>query len=285
MDVHGIGGAYGHLPAVVEATPAESAPEQNDEVEAEPEPAASVADPDGEGTKGVVRLLLAGHFKGVADVRLRINLYDELVAAESAALQPVALQNTSALSETVDAQIEELVSSGELSDQQVADVAELRDEYHTVVSALLEQFSNSGRADVQALLVGVQSAFDSLTEALRSVLLPADGADVGPVAEADLTADGAPDAQATEVPTASDPGSPAEQQVEVEAFLKALADGFAVALEEVKDSLAAASVLPELTPPNGNGVAYWKFLAIYNEMRGVSEGPDASPDEPVDLVA
>ena len=36
-----------------------------------------------EGQKGVLRLLQEGHFKGVSDVRLRINFHDEISAMES----------------------------------------------------------------------------------------------------------------------------------------------------------------------------------------------------------
>ena len=37
--------------------------------------------------KGVLRNLLAGHFKGVSDVRLRINFFEELAAIEAAEVQ------------------------------------------------------------------------------------------------------------------------------------------------------------------------------------------------------
>ncbi len=37
-------------------------------------------DKNTEATKGVLGLLQEGHFKGVADVRLRINFFDELAA-------------------------------------------------------------------------------------------------------------------------------------------------------------------------------------------------------------
>ncbi|MHC4620621.1 MAG: hypothetical protein ACYTEQ_22975 [Planctomycetota bacterium] len=47
----------------------------------EPQPANSqVVEPGGDeadGQRGVIRLLMDGHFKGVSDVRLRINFYDE----------------------------------------------------------------------------------------------------------------------------------------------------------------------------------------------------------------
>ena len=39
------------------------------------------------GEKGVIGLLLAGHFRGVADARLRINFYEELQQRNSQAAQ------------------------------------------------------------------------------------------------------------------------------------------------------------------------------------------------------
>ncbi|GAG28055.1 unnamed protein product [marine sediment metagenome] len=40
-------------------------------------------------------------------------------------------------------------------------------------------------------------------------------------------------------------------------------------MDDLTTAVSAANVLPPLSEPNGNGVAYDKFLAIYNEMRGI----------------
>jgi len=40
-------------------------------------------------------------------------------------------------------------------------------------------------------------------------------------------------------------------------------------MDDLTTAVSAVSVLPPLSEPNGNGVAYNKFLAIYNEMRGI----------------
>ena len=47
--------------------------------------------------KGVLRLLEAGHFRGVADVRLRINFFDELSAKATADAQQAAVAGTANL--------------------------------------------------------------------------------------------------------------------------------------------------------------------------------------------
>lgn len=51
-------------------------------------------------SQGVLRLLQEGHFKGVADIRLRINFFDELAAVEAEKLQAIA-----------DEQIEDILQS------------------------------------------------------------------------------------------------------------------------------------------------------------------------------
>ena len=56
---------------------------------------------DEDGAKGVLRLLQEGHFKGVADVRLRINFHDELAAIEQAHLRASAQENTVPLTESL----------------------------------------------------------------------------------------------------------------------------------------------------------------------------------------
>ena len=53
-----------------------------------------------------------------------------------------------------------------------------------------------------------------------------------------------------------------------QSHIEGLESSFAAAMEELVNSLNGVQVLPELSEPNGNGVAYDKFLAIYNEMLG-----------------
>jgi PAS domain S-box-containing protein len=58
---------------------------------------------------GVLRLLEAGHFKGVADVRLRINFFEELSARASAAAAPAVRTEAAGLIDTMNSRIGELV--------------------------------------------------------------------------------------------------------------------------------------------------------------------------------
>lgn len=47
---------------------------------------------------------------------------------------------------------------------------------------------------------------------------------------------------------------------------------FDAALDGLGNALSGATVLPPLSEPSGNGKAYEKFLAIYNDLYGVATG-------------
>jgi hypothetical protein len=250
-------------------------------------------------TKGVVRLLLAGHFKGVADVRLRINFYEELAAAQSQALQPVVLQSAVGVTDAVDAEIEALVSSGALTEEQIGAVGELQDEFHAAADALSEEFANSG--DVEALKSGLQTAFDDLMAALRALLLPDDseepesppesvvelleesvpeGAETPPVDVVEPTDGPGGEEEPGDTPT-TEPDGVTAQTPSVEDLLTALEGAFTSAVQNLSTSVASTSVLPPLSPPSGNGVAYAKFLAIYNQLYGIGQDEAVAAEEPV----
>ena len=53
---------------------------------------------------------------------------------------------------------------------------------------------------------------------------------------------------------------------ELTAALASLTQTFDEALAELLGSIQITLALPELSPPSGNGVAYDKFLAIYNGL-------------------
>ncbi len=57
-------------------------------------------------------------------------------------------------------------------------------------------------------------------------------------------------------------------------------------MAELRDSMSSVSVLPPLSEPSGKGAAYEKFLAIYNELRGIEpELEEIVETEPVDATA
>jgi hypothetical protein len=52
---------------------------------------------------------------------------------------------------------------------------------------------------------------------------------------------------------------------------------FDTAVGELKDTLSNTSALPEISEPNGNGVAFEKFLNIYNDLYGIETSGEPTP--------
>ena len=55
-------------------------------------------------------------------------------------------------------------------------------------------------------------------------------------------------------------------------------------MDQLTSAFGQVGILPGLPEPTGNGVAYEKFLAIYNEMRGIGT-TDAGEPAPEPLEA
>ncbi|MHC4213704.1 MAG: hypothetical protein ACYSWP_10070, partial [Planctomycetota bacterium] len=83
-----------------------------------------------------------------------------------------------------------------------------------------------------------------------------------------------------------EPQSPPEPQgpTEFELFLGELAGMFNASVEGFIESLNSVSVLPPLSEPNGNGAAYEKFLAIYNDMIANPSNQTESEGETIDAI-
>ena len=111
MNVNGIGHGIGVLPR--ELGPHPKAHPSEADVTAVSTVPPSEDSPDGvevssvenneDSPRGVIRLLLEGHFKGVADVRLRINFQDELADAGFQEAGPVVTEQVASLLEAVGA--------------------------------------------------------------------------------------------------------------------------------------------------------------------------------------
>jgi hypothetical protein len=280
MQVHGVGQTNPHA-----ATGIAQRRDHNTQVPAntESKPAsAPVLGEDAPKAKGVIRLLQAGHFKGVADVRLRINFFDELQTLEHASLAEAAGANVSSLLGAVNAKVDELVDAGELTDEQAASVGEAHDAFTTAVQQLVEDFQNGGGTNTQPLLDGINTAFEEFVASLESIITPPDASQdletqtslspvVGDVVEA------TPPAVTEQSETL-----PAEPSI-LETYIAELRDVFTEALGELSAGLSAATTLPPLSEPSGNGGAYAKFLAIYHDLLGVTPNePQGSTETTID---
>ncbi len=194
---------------------------------------------DSEHPRGVLRLLQEGHFKGVADVRLRINFHDELTALESQKLQAVAEENISGVLESVGTVVDSfLTGENKPPDEQTAAISELQ-----------ETFIEAASGNNSESIAGINTAFEDFTEALRNLFAPQ-----VTTQEQDITSD-TENNETTELPW--------------QTFIEDLQSAFEAAMDELTQTLGEVQILPELSEPNGNGVAYEKFLTIYNELHGL----------------
>jgi hypothetical protein len=99
-----------------------------------------------------------------------------------------------------------------------------------------------------------------------------------------------PDPVASEIQTISaeavddTPAVDAEsEQFDIQEFIAGLKTIFESELERLNAAIIDAGALPEIDPPNGNGVAFDKFMAILNDMENGNTEPPVEID--VDTVA
>ncbi len=237
---------------------------------------------------GVLRLLNEGHFSGVADVRLRINFFDQLSAQqETQSLTNLNEQSTKLIGTVHDA-FNESVST--LTDDAETKTS-LTNLYNDFESTLQDTLSNVSirELDPAALETSIQSSFDSFVGQLSQTLSPptleADA--VSKIVDADslnskivlndtrlnettnLTADitTLPVDQTSETTTVATTST-------LDDAMSLFKEAFSQALTEFTASLETTSASRELSSYDGNGAAYDKFLAIYNDLRGVTTTVD-----------
>ena len=246
---------------------------------------------DGDKVPGVIRRLEEGHFRGVADVRLRINFFEQLSARATASAQPVVEQGAGELIDTVRGELDALLGTLAVDESQREQIGGLVEEFDAAVQAAVEQFSGNGAIDTEALTGAIEGAFNTLVEQLQELLTapvpePEPQTDPNPpeptggkngetpqtdtgAEEGAPTADGTP-AVVAAVPTTEDPVD--EPASSLDDALAALRETFTDALSVLTTSIQSATQLADPSPPHGNGVAYNKFLAIYDGLRGLTAG-------------
>jgi len=239
----------------VEEIPQDSPPTAQIDEASPNEPQSDIQNTDDTGdSKGVLRLLQEGHFKGVSDLRLRINFIEQLNAIEAGKLQAVAEQKVNAVLESVGGVVNSFLEAEEngLTQEQTAGVSELQ-----------ETFVQAASGYTNEPVIDLNNAFEEFVEALRNLFTP-------PV-------------QTQEENTTTETESPDVSELPWQTFIEDLQSAFTTSTNELTQAFAEVQILPELSEPNGNGVAYEKFLAIYNELRGLQSPIDEQPDsEPLD---
>ncbi|MBT8145936.1 MAG: hypothetical protein KJN90_03735, partial [Gammaproteobacteria bacterium] len=225
-------------------------------------PGRSEAEPQ---AKGVLRLLQEGHFKGVADVRLRINFADQLAALESAAEQGSMREAV----DTFDAVISESLLARETMPEMVPEaLANFQSELSELGSAA------EGAA---GLSEAVEAAYAGLTSALTELLAPDVGSELPLSAEfiAEISQQAAESESLIEATNTlageADIALTAGEEFDASALMAALEAAYASFIE----ALSSTQVSHEFTPPQGNGLAFDKFLDIYKSLSSPKPPADA----------
>jgi len=237
-----------------------------------------------EKTRGVIRLLQAGHFKGVADVRLRINFHEELQALENQNLKSTAASGFDDLNQTIQDQIAALKDSGELNDEQMAaldgfleDLQAGQAEFLAADGGSLQELMDGWKAkldDLMALLDPPASAAEPQIEPLVQEVVPPEE----PTGEPPANAVEPQESPAEALLTESLPEEPSPLQQLVQGFQESIQQ----ALDDLSSDLAGTSALPPISEPSGNGKAFAKFMAIY-ESKQTGGTPDLPEPELLDL--
>jgi hypothetical protein len=234
---------------------------------------------DTDKAKGVIRNLLDGHYKGVADLRLRIIHFEELSKIENNNLKEVADDKVVGLLSAVNSAVSNLLElnqppqvsqESEGVEDLATTVSGLHQEFTASVNQLLEDFGSSDNPSKANLITGIEDFFETFITSLRDLLTPSTEEPLptsNPIEEEGLTAE--LESLAIENPTESEPESSDPVETDYTNYISEVSSVFTIAIADLTEALNNLAVLPELTEPTGNGVAYDKFLAIYNEMRGV----------------
>jgi len=217
--------------------------------------------------KGVVRNLLDGHFKGVSDVRLRINFRDDIATLEMERMVQVAQEGVSDLIQTVTGEVDAFLQSESLDDQILSTISEASDTFTSSVSQAVDSFQSDQPVKTDELISEIQTEFDDL---VVSVTASFNSSSEANTEETDIPADNIiinPDRTANFPPSLADILS-VENDVSLsyEQFIMDLTAAFELKLNELMMRLSEVKVLPDLSEPEGNGQSFQKFLTIYNGL-------------------
>ncbi len=222
------------------------------------------------GEKGVTRLLLTGHFQSVADVRLRINFFEELQQRNTQSAQAAFEGGLPGLIDGLEAKARELFgfpnAATENPETETADPDNALDEALADFAGGADDILPSvkdGSLDLNTALKELRDAFSDLAETLDATF----GAAPTPAVED--TDDGSTtitDVLET-IPNEGEDVETAEAPLEnAQTHLQMLETWFDDEVEKLEAAMSETQVLPPLSEPRGNGVAYSKFLEIYNSL-------------------
>src|SRR5438477_1912993 len=133
-------------------------------------------------TAGVLRLLDAGHFNAIAELRHRIKYAEQLSTQSQAAAADAAPQQVTDLANSINSQIDALVAPLNLSGDTQDAVTALRSDFNTALQTALHDHVSDGSVDASGLASALQTAFDEFVTQLQQViwtaLVPAPSSDL-----------------------------------------------------------------------------------------------------------
>jgi hypothetical protein len=206
---------------------------------------------------GALRLLQEGHFKGVADARLRINLHEEILALNQAGQAAVAREGGPELAAAVGTEIDALLAAGVLPEEASGQVSAAFSSFSVEIEMRVEIF-NEGSSSPGRLAADLQTAFESLRDILDPLLTALAGSEgIGGSASAGSSTD-------------------------MSGFLGKLANVFDEALTALMDKIEAIEIVPPVSDPSGKGVAFARFTDI---LAAMNTAPEAQDNVPMNLSA
>lgn len=228
--------------------------------------------------RGALRLLEEGHFKGVPALRLSINFAEEIQAANGVKTQEAIGSALPGLQEELNGAIEAFIAETELTPEELETLESARDSFNTAVAGLLggeEGVEAAGSSDIFGEL---RTAFQDFLNSLIPPQEEPEGEAIIPVEESveetpESTETIAPSAVITESET-----EPSETNDVFAGLRDTLSGIFESTISGLEETVAAINqpVIPE---PEGNGRAYEKFLAAYNELYGTGSTGETAPEE------
>lgn len=222
---------------------------------------------------GVLRLLQEGHFRGVADARLRINFADQLGAIDQQAQGDSILGGMGNLLAAVSDEIASFLETAQPGESISIQITIVQQTFISSTQQAAQNFIDDPSPGIQSLFDRIQALFDELEEGLISILSAIDTDGEGG-SSAVTTSVSLELSVSIETVSVSTEGSGLSD--EFQAFIDALREAFDDAFAQFSDAVTSSGVLPDLSDPNGNGVAFDKFVAILEDL--VNDTQSASGD-------
>jgi len=223
-------------------------------------------------TRGVIRLLDDGHFKGVADARLRLNFRGELGRTDAERRQAAARESVDRFMAQIDGPIRDMLEAGQLDEEEKSALQKALTQLETDTGAIQETSDNEEPLNAEELYREMEEAFEEFHATLKSIF----GIEADESAEDDTTRDeeavgSVEHAEATPTDEPVEEGEAIGQGDEAADEQDALLEEILMTYQEVIEQLkseeeALDGVLSPQDEPDEEGSAYAKFAAMYEEL-------------------